>query len=186
MAFYNSENSACSWTGFFPTVCFVKGCMWDACAASLGGQQTWLPRGDHGSKASLSEGCSAKPGICSPYLGGRPWEQKIALPEGKKALIPQQNATAVLVALGVATVGEQYLRPVCQLWAPEIFPLADCGNASELSSAWIISEMLGNFLMPALVLVAAMLSVALEINIIVGCLFVFISKVSEYVSSAKA
>lgn len=161
-----------------PTPCFT--------AASLCVQQAPLPQGACGSEASLFEGCSARPGIHSPCLGGGPWGLMIALPESEKGVNTSGKCCGSVGSFWCSHRGGAMFPspgPLCQLRAPEIFPLADCGNASKLLSAWIISEMLGNFLMPALLSVIVMLSLASEINIIVGYLFVFISKVSGSISS---
>lgn len=193
MAFYNLEKPACSWEGFFPTTCFMEGCMWEAWAQPLALLQLrWVlskphsPREYTGPRPAFLRAVLQGPVLVLPVWVTDTESWWFRCLKGKKALIPQRNTATVLAALGTATVGEWCPRPLCQLRAPEIFPVADCGNASKLSTAWIISEMLSKFLRLALVLVIEMLSLALEINSIVGCLFAFISKVSGYVSSAKA
>lgn len=193
MDFYNLQKPVCSWEVFFPTTCFVKGWMREAGARPLALLQLcWVlskprsPREHTGPRPAFPMALLHSPVFVLPVWVADTESWQLHCLEGKKALIPQWNAAAVLAALGTVTVGERCPHPLCQLRAPEIFPLADCGNASKLSSAWIISEMLGTFRMPALVLVIAMLSLALETNIIVGCLFVFIRKAPGYVSSAKA
>lgn len=164
-----------SW-GFSPTVCFMKSYMWDAWSHPLSLLHLyWVLSKPHSPKEHMCPSLAFLRAVLQGLVfvlsvwvaGTESW--RLHCLKGKKALIPQWNTAAVLAALGTITVGEQCPHLLCQLRAPEIFPLTDCGNESKLSSAWIISEMLSDFLMLALVLLTAK-SLALEINIIVGWL----------------
>lgn len=165
----------------FPTVHVVKGGVWDAWVQTLTVLQLCRVLRE---PCFPGEHVRPRPAFLRAVLQGLvfvlsvwmtdPESWQLCCLKGQNTLIPQQNTAAVLAAFSAATTGEGCPCPLCQLWAPEIFPLADCDNASKLLSAWIISEMVGKFLTLALILVIATLSLALEINTFVSWLFVFI------------